>query len=421
MEINSKRVGVYVESYLRKIFDQDIYIDIFNDCYMINNTLKNNIYEFWNKSNEELLNDFNDYSFKGDYIGTIFFFLSGYWEYVNSDKKDKYERFNAKDSFAFKKGVLEEPVVEILTQRISKELNITYSKNYTNPKMFITHDIDILNMLKGFKFIRSLIGDLIKRRDISMVFKKIKAKVLMRDPHTVESLIALHRIYETKGTYFFLPGYQQKELLFVDGYSPIKERQYLKRLKEKIFASGGSIGIHYDKRHVQEMRMQEDINVLEGVFECPINAGRAHFLIFDIKRSFDIYGSAGIKLDTTCSYTDNVGFRFGTCYPFKPYNFKDNIEYDLYELPLIIMDVSLQSDMYMNLSPDEGLVRIKMLMDKVHKFNGIFTLLWHNSSFYTREWLSWEPIYEEAVKYAKSKGFEFVNADELIKMNRIAY
>lgn len=417
MDITKNCIIQYVESHLQTIFREDVCIEILGDYYVINHVARYKAYEFWNKDDEELISEFNNHSFEGDYIGTIFFFLSGYWEYTHNDKKDEYYRFSAKESFSYKKGILEEPVVDILVNRISQDLDMEYNNNFIKSKMFLTHDIDHIGLAKGFKFLRSLGGDVLRRRDIPMVLEKIKKKLQGEDPHSAGRLIALHKKYKTKGTYFFLPGLQSKELAVGGGYNPLKEKQYLKKLKEEILDSGSSIGIHYDARHIEEYRMKKDIKTLEDVFRCSINTGRAHYLIFDIARSFDIYESAGIKLDTTCSYADMIGFRFGTSYPFKPYNFKEKREYNFLEVPLIVMEGSLQSFKYMNLTPEEGLMKIKKLMDTVKEYNGIFTMLWHNTSFFTRNWQPWEWVYEEVIKYGQAMSFEFMSAHEIMKTN----
>lgn len=144
--MNIEDVKNYVERYLRRIFVESINITVEDNKYIINNTLRYEIYNFWNKTDEELLNDFKEFSFKEDYIGTIFFFLSGYWEYTHNNIKDEYERFPAIESFSYKKDVLEEPVVDILVESIRKELDLNYKED--KPKAFLTHDIDNLVLPK---------------------------------------------------------------------------------------------------------------------------------------------------------------------------------------------------------------------------------------------------------------------------------
>jgi len=394
----------YVEKYLERIFVEPIKIDIQDNKYILNDKLNFESYSFWNKTGEELLNDFQDFSFKRDYIGTIFFFLSGYWEYIHNHIKDNYGRFPATESFSYKKDVLEEPVVEILIERIKEDLNINYRD--TLPKAFITHDIDNLSLPRGLKFIKSSGGDLIKRRDIKLFFDKIMKKITRNDPWSVYNLIEIHKKYNTKGTFFFMPDIQPNET--PGGYEPGKHKKYLQELEKAIKSINGNIGIHYDVRHLTENRMKKDLNRLNEIFQAKIEMGRAHFLLFDITKSFEIYEKAGLKFDTTCSFADRVGYRFGTSKPFNPYNFKEKREYELVEVPLIVMEGTLQSPRYMNLSPKEGFEKIKELIDKIKKYNGTFTFLWHNSSFYTTEWKEWEWVYEETLKYLKENNFEFV-------------
>lgn len=414
MVIKSNDIKNYIESYLNKIFNKKIILDVRSDYYVINREKSFKIYDFWNKKDDELLDDFADYSFKEDYIGTIFFFLSGYWEYTHNNKQDKYDRFSAVDSFSYKKGILEEPVVDILVDRIAKELRVDYKNNTNFPRAFITHDIDHLSMIYGFGFLTSVASDIIKRRDVYTVVKKIKMKFKNVDPHSLIRLVEIHEKYNTKGSFFFLPGLQYKKFSVGLGYNPRNNRKLLEKYKQNILSSNGSIGIHYDARHIKEDRMKNDMEVLEIIFEREINSGRAHYLIFDIEKSFDIYESSGLKLDTTCSYADMVGFRFGTCRPFKPYNFSEKREYEFIEVPLLVMEGSLQGKNHMNLSNDEGFEKIKEIMRKVKKYNGVFTFLWHNSSFFTRQWKDWEWVYEETIKYGQAEGFEFVNADDII-------
>jgi len=402
--MNAEDVKNYVERYLRRIFVEPINITVENKKYIIDNTLRYEIYDFWNKTDEELLNDFKEFSFKKDYIGTIFFFLSGYWEYTHNNIKDEYERFPASESFSYKKGVLEEPVVDILVESIRKELDLNYKED--KPKAFLTHDIDNLGLPKGWKFLKSLGGDILKRKDIKLGIDRIKRKITNQDPWSVYNLIELHKRYDTKGTFFFMPDIQTKNC--PGGYNPFKNQGYLRELKKGIKTIDGRIGLHYDVRHLKEDRMKNDLEKLNQIFETKIEYGRAHFLLFDITKSFDIYEKAGIKIDSTCSYADRVGFRFGTSKPFMPYNFKEKRDYNLLEIPLIVMEGSLQSPRYMNLSSKEGFEKIKELIQKIKKYKGTFTLLWHNSSFYTTEWKDWEWVYHETIKYLKENGFVFV-------------
>ena len=297
--------------------------------------------------------------------------------------------------------------MDILVDRIKDKLNLEYKNNI--PYIFITHDIDHLFLSKGEKFYRTILGDIIKRKNLKMVFDKIIQKIKNNDPWDIDKLIEIHKKYRTTGTFFFMPNIQPKRI--GGGYKLEKVKNYLNKKSKNI---KGSIGIHYDVRYLEESRMQNDVKNLREIFNEEIYSGRAHYLIFDITKSFDILEKSGIKVDTTGGYAEHIGFRFGTSKPFKPFNFKENKEYNLIEIPLIIMDASLQSKKCMNLTPQEGFEKIKEIINKIKKYNGIFTFLWHNSSFYTYEWKDWEGVYEKTIEYALSKNFKSISAEDIL-------
>ncbi|AEX85652.1 hypothetical protein Marpi_1248 [Marinitoga piezophila KA3] len=412
MNLNIQDIKIYVERFLNSIFKGEIKINVVNDYYVLNNILDFRIYKFWEKSDEELLNDFEDCSFKNDYIGTIFFFLSGYWEYIHNDKKDQYGRFIYNESFQYKKNIIEVPIVDILVDNIKEELNLEYKANKS--LLFLTHDVDHLSFLKQKIFYRKLFGDIIKRRNFKDALDKILRKIKNNDPYDLKYLLFTHKKLNIKGTFFFLPKKQEKNI--DGGYNLLKNQEYLKRIFNEIIKSNGNIGIHYDAKYLMNKDMKKDISDIKSIFNVNIFSGRAHYLIFDITKTFDILEKSGIILDTTGGYAENIGFRFGTSKPFKPYNFNEKREYNLIEVPLIVMEGTLQNKNYMNLTPDDGFNKIKKMIDKIEKYNGIFTFLWHNSSFYTIDWKDWEWIYVESVKYALNKGFLSVNAQDILNI-----
>ncbi|HOS60756.1 MAG TPA: hypothetical protein PK661_11715, partial [Syntrophorhabdaceae bacterium] len=106
MLLDANIIAKYMERYLSSLFLESIKIEVKVNHYVINGVEAFKIYPFWNKTDNELLNDYETLSFKGDIISTMFFFLSGYWEYTHNNIKDHYGRFPARESFLYKKNVL---------------------------------------------------------------------------------------------------------------------------------------------------------------------------------------------------------------------------------------------------------------------------------------------------------------------------
>lgn len=89
-------------------------------------------------------------------------------------------------------------------------------------------------------------------------------------------------------------------------------------------------------------------------------------------------------------FADHEGFKCGICFPYEPFDVFENRRSNIWELLLIIMDRS--SFNYQNLAPEEGFQRIKGIINTVKKYQGVFVLLWHNSSLDDLKLLGWIEI-----------------------------
>ncbi len=88
--------------------------------------------------------------------------------------------------------------------------------------------------------------------------------------------------------------------------------------------------------------------------------------------------AAGFKHDSILGFNDNVGFRFGTCYPWHLYDLRGEKELPIKEIPLIIQDgAMLNPDKGMRLNEDTAFQYIEQITEAVEKVGGIMTLLWH--------------------------------------------
>jgi len=136
---------------------------------------------------------------------------------------------------------------------------------------------------------------------------------------------------------------------------------------------------------------------LEKITENAIFGGRQHYLRWKTPDTWRILEKAGLKYDTTLSFADHEGFRCGICLPYKPFDVLENRVLDIWELPLTVMDGSLFN--YQNLTPEEGFWRIKSIINTVKKYQGVFVLLWHNSSLDDLSYPGWIKVYEKTIEY----------------------
>ena len=102
------------------------------------------------------------------------------------------------------------------------------------------------------------------------------------------------------------------------------------------------IGIHPSKTTYNNYEnSKREIKRLSKQIKRKIEYSRQHYLMFDVRKTWNILNANEIKYDLTLGYPEMIGFRCGICYPFKVFDIKTKSKLDLVEIPLIMMDDKL--------------------------------------------------------------------------------
>ena len=110
-------------------------------------------------------------------------------------------------------------------------------------------------------------------------------------------------------------------------------------------------------------------------------------------------------------HNDNIGFPFGTCYPFKLYDLKEEKELAIIEVPLIIQDgAMLNPQKGMRLDEDTAFGYVMQLTEEVEKVGGVLTLLWHPNYIINPPW--WN-LYLRTLEYLNTKGAFFGTVSDI--------
>lgn len=128
--------------------------------------------------------------------------------------------------------------------------------------------------------------------------------------------------------------------------------------------------------------------------------GRQHFLRFEIPTTWQLHQQAGLWYDSTLGFAEQPGFRSGFCFPCHPYDTARDQPLDIWELPLTVMDSTLEA--YQHLSPEAGLRCIEELMAVVKRYRGLFVVLWHTD--FAGERPAWAPVYQRVLELASDGG-----------------
>lgn len=363
-----------------------------------------------------------------DLVSDIFFMLSRYEEVVNGDaaKKERFSRFPADSSVAFKNDFLRRPVadehMDLLWDFIDG-FNLGYRKSgWWRDKSFaacLTHDVDDVIKFKRFSDALRPGARLLTRGKPAAAFKSIFSYFTGydRDPYyTFDYIMDLEKHYGFGSSFYFMSGGTSAH---DSCYDPNEAR--IKKLMARIESEGFEAGYHgsfnsYDDGNLLIGEKEKlDSLIAKKPYGC-----RQHFLRFSAPYTWKCQERAGLMYDATLGFADQVGFRCGTCFPFKPYDLFENRVLNIWEIPLTVMDGTLQNKAYMGYLPDEGLDASKRLIDTVIKHGGVFTLLYHNSSFdYTEPaWDGWRWTFQQTIKYLYENNCFGTSGREIINIIR---
>ena len=293
-------------------------------------------------------------------------------------------------------GLLYKPVVD--ENYLSKKGKRPIWPNANGFAGCLTHDVDDVSAYSFKQSLRvlqspfgglNLTGQKAERLD-RLVKRAIKSVWFGfgKDPfHFYERWLNIEKEFGAKSTFFFWPGwsnvrkhhhtdcsYELHDSVLFDG-----QKCKVAEMMREIHRRGWEIGLHpswYTYNDADELKRQKA--ALETTLGCSIDSVRQHYLHYDIRSTPSVHAEAGFKFDSTLGFNDNIGFRFGTCYPWKLFDLLANKELSIVEIPLIIQDSAM-------LSPVKGLQidektaydYIVQLAEAVKAVGGVLTLLWH--------------------------------------------
>ncbi len=322
-------------------------------------------------------------------------------EYTNP-LRDKYGRF---PYYASRNRDIFEP-------RASQYLvEHGYQVNYPDDAPFavcLTHDIDAIYQSIASKGLNAY--RLFKQGNTPDALKKISQMRSRKLPLVnFSSIMDLEEKYGAKSTFFFMaenPGDQDYSYDIGTIEAEIGE----------ITDRGWEIGLHGGHTvYLNANEMREKRERLEKVTRKPVIGYRNHYLRFRVPETWEYLSKAGFKYDTTLGYADCAGFRNGMCHPFRPINLNTGREIDIVEIPLIVMDGTLDQT-YMRFDSKGKWEFVKMLIDRVAACHGVFTLLWHNT-YMEGENLG---LYEKILGYCKEKKAWMTSGIEIYSQQKIS-
>lgn len=264
----------------------------------------------------------------------------------------------------------------------------------------VSHDVDIL-FTKGRKL--DIVSSLVRLNPgrLKKSLRQNFSRSLDEELH-LKHMNAIDQSFGVKPTYYFLSV--EKENTEDFNYDLEEVTGLIKWLQ----AQNYEIGLHGSRRAaIDENELKKELNGIRKLVS-EVHGYRNHFLKFETPRTWRLLESVGLQYDTTLGYSHVPGFRNGMCHPYQPYDCQEGRWMDIYEIPLIVMDVSFF--LRMQLDAEMSFNLFKLLVDSVKDNNGVFTFLWHNN-FLTAELRS---LYEKCLAYLNSQQAWFATGKEII-------
>ena len=285
----------------------------------------------------------------------------------------------------------------------------------------LTHDVDevsshsLKQSLRAFRApfggLNSTINKL--KRLFNLGYKAFQAckNGFGKDPlHCYDRWLTIEEKAGARSTFFFWPGwnnitkhhhtdstYQLHDQVQFDGQGCT-----VFEMIQEISRRGWEIGLHpswYSYNDIDELKRQKES--LENALGYPIESVRQHFLHYDIRHTPRAHSEAGIKYDSSLGFSDNVGFRFGTCYPWRLYDLNAKEELPILEIPLIIQDVAmLHPTKGMRIDASMAMSYVIQIAKEVEKVGGVLTLSWHPNEIINQN--SWD-LYKKVLDHLEEK------------------
>jgi len=150
-----------------------------------------------------------------------------------------------------------------------------------------------------------------------------------------------------------------------------KVRDYLRVIPE----SGFDLCLHGSYLSTQNSAWYvEEAELLAARLGRPLGS-RQHYLSFEYDTLFSAQEQAGIQYDMSMGFPDAPGPRAGFSFPYFPFNLRENRPYDVLEISLFLMDVTLRG--YLGLKGARAWEVMESHLADLRRKGGCASVVWH--------------------------------------------
>ncbi len=276
----------------------------------------------------------------------------------------------------------------------------------------LTHDLDNLWRWtrRGFAAAGYRTARAVRRGDGGAVRRELGdgADWLIRHlPHrsdpfwTFPQILAGEDARGVSSTFFVIARHTHKQ----DGNQPEAYRARIPEALRLVRDAGREVGLHgndADRLGVEPLtRDRDDLRSRAG---DSVTGIRYHYLRALYHETLPYLEKVGFEYDTSLAFAEHEGFRCGCSFPFHPYSLAEERPLDLIELPLAVMDGTLQEPHYRDLAAADAERAAASVLARALRSGGAVSLLWHNNRFDPRVSRGYDAVYWHLVDQAVAHG-----------------
>ena len=167
--------------------------------------------------------------------------------------------------------------------------------------------------------------------------------------------------------------------------------------------------------------LEEEVREMEKTLGKKPLGSRQHWLRFDNHQNlFDAIERSELMFDSTLGFPDVVGFRNGASFSFPPYNFREERPYNFLEIPLVVMDGSLESEARANREDAQEIADQVLRESRRFGWGGV-AALWHNpiEALAVPEHIN--QVFWKSAEKRECYGEKWMSAEEFLRCSLVRY
>ena len=201
-----------------------------------------------------------------------------------------------------------------------------------------------------------------------------------------------------------------------DGNQPATYRRKIPEALSLLAQHHREVGLHgNDADRLGVNPLLDDRALLARDAHAEVHGIRYHYLRCLYHETLPMLEQAGFSYDTSLAFAEHEGFRCGCSFPFRPYSLAAERPLDLVELPLAVMDGTLQEPHYRGLDAAEAEFAAASVLSRALRSGGGVSLLWHNNRFDRRISRGYDKVYWSLVDQALARGAWLTSAGEIAR------